>query len=113
MGDEVHELGYVNMFTDIFNALDNGTAPMESFYDGYIVNAIMDACYLSSKTKKWEPVKIEKWRGTDLGTSKAEKESYDENHFLVKKERMPDGQLKLILKEKKSNKIIEKIMNSK
>lgn len=113
VGDEVHELGYVNMFTDIFNAMDNGTAPMESFYDGYIVNAIMDACYLSSKTKKWEPVKLKEWRGSVSGASKAEKESYDENHFLVKKEHMPDGQLKLILKEKKSKKIIEKIINPK
>jgi len=37
-------------------------------------------------------------------------ESFDAYHFLVKKERMPDGRLKLILKEKKSGKITERIV---
>ena len=43
------ELGYVDMFTDMFNALDEGRAPRETFYDGYVVNAVMDACYRSAK----------------------------------------------------------------
>ena len=59
VGDEVAELGYVDMFTDQLNALDNGTTPMETFYDGYVVNAIMDACYLSAVSKKWEPVRLD------------------------------------------------------
>ncbi len=63
VGDEVHELGYNHMFTDMFNAIENKVQPAENFYDGYIVNAIIDACYLSAKTKKWEPVIIEDWRG--------------------------------------------------
>lgn len=112
VGNEVHELGYVDMFNDIFNALDEGTAPMESFYDGYIVNAIMDACYRSAKSKKWETVELKEWRGQTIVTSKIEKESYDEEHFLVKKEQMPDGKVKLILMEKKSKKIIEKIIST-
>ena len=110
VGDEVHELGYVNMFNDIFNALDNNTIPMESFYDGYIVNAIMDACYRSAKTKKWETIQIDDWRGMDRVKDRTMMESFDAYHFLVKKERMPDGQLKLILKEKKSGKITERIV---
>jgi len=112
VGNEVHELGYVDMFKDIFNALDEGTTPMESFYDGYIVNAIMDACYRSAKSKKWETVELNEWRGETIVTSKIEKESYDGDHFLVKREQMPDGKVKLILKEKKSKKIIEKIINT-
>ena len=43
VGDEVHELGYDHMFTDMFSSMDEGNAPMESFYDGYVVNAILDA----------------------------------------------------------------------
>jgi hypothetical protein len=39
------------------------TPPNEDFYDGYVVNAIMDACYKSAKTKKWEPVELKEWRG--------------------------------------------------
>ena len=43
VGDEVSELGYVDMFTDMFRAMDEGRAPQETLYDGYVVNAIMDA----------------------------------------------------------------------
>ena len=32
---------------DMLNSYDAGTAPMETFYDGYVVNAIMDAAYRS------------------------------------------------------------------
>jgi hypothetical protein len=38
---------------------------MESFYDGYVVNAIMDACYKSAGSKQWEPVELEDWRGSE------------------------------------------------
>ena len=59
VGDEVHALGYVHMFRDMFDAMDAARPAMETFYDGYVVNAIMDACYLSAKTKRWEPVELE------------------------------------------------------
>ena len=65
VGDEVSELGYVDMFTDMFRSLDEGGAPQETFYDGYIVNAIMDAAYASMTSKRWEPVKLAVWRGRD------------------------------------------------
>ena len=52
VGDEVGALGYDNMFLDMFNSIDGGQQPMETFYDGYIVNAIIDACYNSSESKK-------------------------------------------------------------
>ncbi len=35
---------------------------------------------------------------------------YDADHFLVKKEKMPDGQTKLILKSKTDGKIIQKLV---
>ena len=43
VGDEIGSLGYVEMFKDMFNSMDKGVKPMETFYDGYIVNAIIDA----------------------------------------------------------------------
>src|SRR5437660_4733076 len=42
VGDEVHELGYTDMFTDMFDALETKRVPRESFYDGYVVNVVMD-----------------------------------------------------------------------
>jgi predicted dehydrogenase len=110
VGDEVGALGYVEMFNDMLNAMDNDTSPMETFYDGYVVNAIMDAAYRSIASKKWEPVILEDWRGSDAGASDEMLTEYDADYFLVKKEKMPDGQTKLILKSKADGKIIQKII---
>lgn len=109
VGDEVAELGYVHMFTDMLDSLDSGKQPMENFYDGYVVNAIMDACYSSVASKKWEPVQLDEWRGGEGGEIKDGFSDYDDRHFLIKEETMPDGKMKLILKEKKSGKIVERI----
>ena len=62
VGDELNELGYNHMFMDMFNALEQGTSPKETFYDGYVVNAVLDAAYRSAKNKLWEPVQLEVWR---------------------------------------------------
>jgi hypothetical protein len=105
VGDEVNELGYNHMFTDMFEAIENNKQPTENFYDGYIVNAILDAAFLSAKTKKWEPVKIEDWRG--VAEKKVEKEmtSYDEDFYLIKEETLPSGEKKFIVKNKKTGSI--------
>ena len=108
VGDEVHELGYNHMFADMFDALESGKKPGEDFYDGYVVNAIMDACYKSAATKKWEPVQLKEWRGKNEVEPLSAFVEYDENHWLVKEELLPDGRKKVILKIKKSGKIIEK-----
>lgn len=108
VGDEIAELGYFSMFTDMFNSLDSKAAPMETFYDGYVVNEIMDACYRSAKSKRWEPVKLKTWRGKEKTEAISAIRDYDKDHLFVKEERMPDGSVKLILKEKKTGKIIQK-----
>ncbi len=41
VGDEVAEVGYVDMFTEMFDALDAGREPSETSYDGYVVNCVM------------------------------------------------------------------------
>lgn len=110
VGDEVHELGYVHMFADMFDALDEGRKPMETFLDGYVVNAIIDACYRSAITKKWEPVKLERWpEEVKAGKTAAGQKIIGERYVLIKEERMPDGKTKLILKDKKTGQIIQKV----
>src|SRR5699024_4529248 len=59
LGDEIHALGYIDMFNDMFDAMDSGREPQETFYDGYVVNAIMDACYASAESGTWEPLDLE------------------------------------------------------
>ena len=110
VGDEEGSLGYTPMFSDMLNSLDQGTTPIETFYDGYIVNAIIDACYNSARSKRWEPVKLEVWRGKQQTQQAAGSAVYDDQYFLIKEETMPDGKKKLILKEKSGGKIIQKIL---
>lgn len=108
VGDEVHELGYNHMFMDMFEAIEKNKKPIEDFYDGYVVNAIMDACYQSAKTKKWEPVNLIDWRGKMEVEPLSAFVEYDENHWLVKEELLPDGQKKVILKDKTTGEISQK-----
>ena len=111
VGDEVIALGYVDMFRDMFASMEAGKTPMETFYDGYVVNAIIDACYKAAKSKKWEPVELDVWRGIGASEKEAALKEYDAEYFLVKEEVMPDGRTKLILKEKRSGKIIQKYID--
>ncbi len=110
VGDEVGALGYVSMFMDMFNSMDAGKAPMETFYDGYIVNSIIDASYKAAQSKKWEPVEIQKWRGSgSASTSASALKDYDNEHTLIKEERMPNGNIKIILKDKQTGEISQLI----
>ena len=108
VGDEVHALGYSDMFTDMLDSLEQDREPRETFYDGYVVNAIMDACYRSASTRKWEPVELTEWRGQEGLSSGVDMIDYDERYFLIKKEKMPDGKTKVMLKEKNTGTIIQK-----
>ena len=105
VGDEVNELGYNHMFTDMFEAIENNRQPMENFYDGYVVNAILDAAFLSAKTKKWELIKVKDWRGVSEEKTEREMTSYDEDHYLIKEETLPSGEKKFIVKNKKTGSI--------
>ena len=72
VGDEVSEFGYANMFTDMFDAMDQGREPRETFYDGYIVNAVMDAAYHSAR--RYATVGTGRYRvaGRDHGSDREE-----------------------------------------
>lgn len=109
VGDEIGSLGYVEMFMDMFNSMDAGKKPMEDFYDGYIVNAIIDASYKAAQSKKWEPVEIQSWRGDSASKEEMQLKEYDETHFLIKEEKMPNGNVKIILKDKQSGQISQVI----
>jgi predicted dehydrogenase len=98
VGDEVSELGYVDMFSDMFRSMDSGTAPQETFYDGYVVNAIMDAAYRSAREKAWVPVELFEWRGGAAARIERTPELYD-GLVVIKREILPDGRHKLIVKD--------------
>jgi predicted dehydrogenase len=101
VGDEVAELGYVDMFADMFDSLERGVPPMETFYDGYVVNAILDACYRSAESGRWEPVRIDDWRGEPVERIARSRREHD-GKTVIKEETMPDGRRKLIVKDEAS-----------
>jgi predicted dehydrogenase len=109
VGDEVSELGYVDMFTDMFRAMDTGSAPQETFYDGYVVNAIMDACYRSAKAGSWAPVELVEWRGGTTPRISSTPELFD-GHVVIKREILPDGRHKLILKDPTTGDFADRIV---
>src|SRR6201991_1099902 len=110
VGDEINDLGYNHMFTDMLNSLEKGVAPRETFYDGYVVNAVLDAAYKSAKTKLWEPVILDVWRGKSGLSKDQHLTDYDAENYLVKEEITHYGAKKVILKNKTTGKISEKVI---
>jgi predicted dehydrogenase len=108
VGDEVTELGYVDMFADMFDALEGGTEPAETFYDGYVVNAVMDACYRSARTGRWEPLELS-WRGGTTPRVARAAATYD-GRTVIKRETLPDGRVKLILKDERGGDFEDRIV---
>jgi predicted dehydrogenase len=109
VGDEVVELGYVDMFTDMFEALDAGRSPQETFLDGYIVNAVMDAAYRSAESRRWEPIGLEDWRTEDVSRITPRPELF-EGHLVIKRETLPDGRHRLILREPDTGAYVDRII---
>jgi predicted dehydrogenase len=108
VGDEASELGYVDMFSDMFDALDNGTSPRETLYDGYVVNAVMDATYRSAASHAWEPVQLD-WRGGTTPRISTTPETW-QGHVVIKREVLPDGREKLILKDSTTGEYLERVI---
>ena len=54
--DEVRVHGHDLMMADVVEAFRDGTAPAETFRDGFAVNAVLDAAYRSLASGRWEPV---------------------------------------------------------
>jgi predicted dehydrogenase len=113
VGNEVVELGYVDMFSDQFRALEAGTAPQETFYDGYVVNAVMDACFRSARSHAWEKVELADWRGAGVPRIGAGRkpEMYD-GKVVIKSELLPDGRRKMILKDPARGDYVDRIVAS-
>ena len=108
VGDELAELGYVDMFADMFDAIDEGREPRETFYDGYVVNAVVDACYRSARSQRWEAVEVE-WRGG--GTPRVSRDAPTfEGHLVIKEELLPDGRRKLILKNARTDAFEDRVV---
>jgi hypothetical protein len=111
VGDEVHELGYTDMFSDMFTAMESGGTPMETFYDGYVVNAVLDACFKSAESRKWEPIELDDWRAAAPTPRISMQAAMVDGMAVVKEERMHGNKLKQILCDQATGKIVERVVD--
>jgi predicted dehydrogenase len=57
--DETHVHGHDAMMQHVVECFRTGTTPRETFRDGYVINAVMDAAYRSMVSGRWEPVEVD------------------------------------------------------
>ena len=99
VGDEVAELGYVDMFTDMFDSIDEGRAPTRDA-----------STTATSSTRSWTRATAPPPHGAGSrcssttgaaarpsGSPRQRREH--EGRTVIKEEQMPDGRRKLILKD--------------
>lgn len=56
--DEAWQYGYHGQMYHFVRCLEDGTPPAETFEDGYIANAVIDAAYKSAKSRQWESIDL-------------------------------------------------------
>lgn len=54
--EEARSYGFSQEMRHFVDSFSAGVAPSETFYDGFTVNAVVDACYASIASGKWEPI---------------------------------------------------------
>ncbi|GMA23515.1 hypothetical protein GCM10025864_12740 [Luteimicrobium album] len=54
--EETRAYGFSQEMRHFVERFEDGAAPTETFEDGVVVNRILDACYRSMRTGRWEPV---------------------------------------------------------
>ena len=54
--DETYVHGHDAMMGHMVEAFRAGREPRETFHDGFVVNAVLDAAYRSMHSGSWEPV---------------------------------------------------------
>lgn len=57
--DETRVHGHDLMMAEVVDAFRTGRPPRETFRDGYVVNAVLDAAYRSMRSGRWEPVALD------------------------------------------------------
>jgi predicted dehydrogenase len=103
VGNEASALGYLDMFEDMLNAFEAGRSPRENFFDGYVVNSIVDAAYRSIESKRWEPIELVRWEHVQGDQNSNSKQEGD--FEIIKRELLPDGTERRIVKNRKTGQI--------
>jgi hypothetical protein len=74
-----------------------------------VVNAVMDAAYRSARSRAWEPVELFEWRGGSTPRITSTPELF-EGSVVIKRELLPDGRQKMILKDPATGDFTERVV---
>ena len=98
VGDEAGELGYVDMFSDMFDAIDGGRARARRSTTATSSTRSWTPAIGSAKSRAWEPVELSSGAAAARARIGVEPEMHD-GKVVIKREILPDGRQKLILKD--------------
>jgi len=73
------------------------------------VNAVMDAAYRSARSRAWEPIELFEWRGGATPRIPKTTETF-EGQTVIKREILPDGRHRLIVKDPESGDFSDRIV---
>ena len=108
VGDEVAELGYVDMFADMFDAIEQGREP-----DRDVLRRLRrqrrDGCVLPLRRRPRVGAGRARlaWR-RHARIAKATR--HEDGYVVIKEEHLPDGRRKLILKDPATNEFVDRIV---
>ena len=57
--EEARVYGYSEEMRHFVDCYAKGETPRETFVDGYVVNCVLDACYRSMKSGRWETIEVD------------------------------------------------------
>ncbi len=108
VGDEISELGYVDMFTDMFDAIDEGRSPRRRSTTATSSTPIMDASTAPLPARLGS-------RSSSTGAAGRRRASpsrraSDDGQVVIKEEQLPDGRPKLILKDPATGEFVDRIV---
>ena len=86
-------------------------APRETFYDGYVVNAVMDAGLPLGQVTRVGAGQLAEWRGgTAARIGSGTTPEMHDGKVVIKREILPDGRHKLILKDPASGDYVDTVV---
>ena len=88
--------------------IDGSEKPLNTPDEVLSLMQIIDACYKSAGSREWEPVEVD-WRGGTTEPISKDPEIF-EGFVVIKRELLPDGRSKLILKDPQSGDFTDRVI---
>ena len=108
VGDEAAALGYRRDVPRCAGCLRHGGRLVKRSTMAMWSTRLWMPPMLAARSKRWEPVNWPNGGANECGKITAHQD-FDDEHYLIKRERMPDGATKLILRRKESGEVVQRL----